>query len=269
MTSFLFQDSSCGTEEQNGEILWQLSSSLLPIAKRHEGYQTLWSLCCDLNDLDLLRSLMVCKQITLFFLISSSSFLPSVCFSVFGLLFIFLSIYALSLNHRYMYLCSFSSSSHYSYLGITQHESMGPKGGFCNFVFKQMYDNKHYSKLIRLGEEFQEELANFLKQHPHLCWLHELFLNQFHFASESLHTLAFSEEEGLALATGKLDSCCTVKSLADRKRFLNLSKIAAFAGIYAFAAPAPNSCFLDVFSCTINVSHCILAVLQARIQSMG
>lgn len=160
-------DSCSGTEDQNGEILWQLSSSLLPIAKRHESYQTLWSICCDLNDLDLLRSLM--------------------------------------------------------------HESMGPKGGFCNFVFKQMYDKKQYSKLLRLGEEFQEELANFLKQHLHLCWLHEIFLNQFHFASESLHTLAFSEG-GLALATEKLDSYCTGKSLADRKRFLNLSKIAAFAG---------------------------------------
>lgn len=47
-------------QEQNSEISQKLSSNLLAIAKRHEGYQTLWNLCFDHNDLELLRSLMVC-----------------------------------------------------------------------------------------------------------------------------------------------------------------------------------------------------------------
>lgn len=49
-------------DEQNGEIAQKLSSNLPAIAKRHEGYQTLWNLCFDHNDLELLRSLMVCMQ---------------------------------------------------------------------------------------------------------------------------------------------------------------------------------------------------------------
>lgn len=65
----LIQDSHEGTEDLNVELLRQLSSSLLPIAKRHEGYQTLWNICCDLNDLDLLRSLMVCKKMLYFVLL--------------------------------------------------------------------------------------------------------------------------------------------------------------------------------------------------------
>lgn len=48
--------------EQNEEITRKLSSNLLAIAKRHEGYQTLWNLCSDHNDLELLRSLMVWMQ---------------------------------------------------------------------------------------------------------------------------------------------------------------------------------------------------------------
>ncbi|KAL3510013.1 hypothetical protein ACH5RR_029414 [Cinchona calisaya] len=164
------QDSSGGTEEQNGELLRKLSSRLLLIAKRHEGYQMLWSICCDLNDSELLRNLM--------------------------------------------------------------HESMGPKGGFSNFVFKQLYDSKQYSKLMRLGEEFQEELAIFLKQHQDLRWLHEVFLNQFSAASETLHVIALSQEDTSISANEETDSRGTTKRtiLAERKRFLNLSKIAAMAG---------------------------------------
>ena len=53
------QDPDGGTEVQNDEVIRKLSSKLLHIAKRHEGYQTLWSICCDLNDSELLKNLMV------------------------------------------------------------------------------------------------------------------------------------------------------------------------------------------------------------------
>lgn len=59
-------------EEKNVEILKKLSSSLLPIAKRHEGYKTMWKICCDINDSELLRSLMV--LIRLFTLLCISYF---------------------------------------------------------------------------------------------------------------------------------------------------------------------------------------------------
>lgn len=115
-----------------------------------------------------------------------------------------------------------------------QHESMGPKGGFCQFVFKQLYEKREYSKLLRLGEEFQEELSSFLKHHQDLQWLHEVFLHQFSSASETLHVLALSTDEGStsvpedAEATDHMHPELT---LADRRRLLNLSKIAAMAGL--------------------------------------
>ncbi|KAI3497232.1 hypothetical protein L1887_39700 [Cichorium endivia] len=149
-------------EEQNDDITQKLSSNLLAIAKRHEGYQTLWNLCFDHNDLELLRSLM--------------------------------------------------------------HDSMGPKGGFSNFVFKQMYNKKQFSKLMRLGEEFPEELAIFLKDHQDLLWLHEIFLHQFPSASETLHALALSNNDD-----STPQSQVNPPTLTDRNRLLNLSKIAAMA----------------------------------------
>ncbi|XP_023747416.1 nuclear pore complex protein NUP133 [Lactuca sativa] len=148
-------------QEQNSEISQKLSSNLLAIAKRHEGYQTLWNLCFDHNDLELLRSLM--------------------------------------------------------------HDSMGPKGGFSNFVFKQMYNNKQFSKLMRLGEEFPEELTIFLKDHQDLLWLHEIFLHQFPSASETLHALSLSNIDN---STPEVNQ----PTLTDRRRLLNLSKIASMAG---------------------------------------
>lgn len=165
-----YQGSSEVVEEQNEEILQKLSSNLLAIAKRHEGYQTLWNLCFDHNDLELLRSLM--------------------------------------------------------------HDSMGPKGGFSNFVFKQMYNNKQFAKLMRLGEEFPEELAIFLKDHPDLLWLHEIFLHQFSSASETLHLLALSDGDSSISEIEEPTSYETKvePTLADRRRLLNLSKIAAVAG---------------------------------------
>lgn len=149
----------------------KLYSRVLSIAKRNEGYQTLWNICCDLNDTGLLRSLM--------------------------------------------------------------HESMGPKGGFSYFVFNQLYEKRQYAKLLRLGEEFQEELAIFLKQHKDLLWLHEIFLNHFSCASETLHALALSKDDGTNSMTDEGSELEPIKqrpSLADRRWLLNLSKIAAAAG---------------------------------------
>ncbi|KAI3755660.1 hypothetical protein L1987_55465 [Smallanthus sonchifolius] len=112
------------------------------------------------------------------------------------------------------------------------HDSMGPKGGFSNFVFKQMYNNKQFSKLMRLGEEFPEELAIFLKEHPDLLWLHEIFLHQSSSASETLHSLALSDGDSSISEVVDPTSyeAKTEPTLADRRRLLNLSKIAAVAG---------------------------------------
>lgn len=114
---------------------------------------------------------------------------------------------------------------------------MGPTGGFSYFVFQQLYDNKQLSKLMRLGEEFQEELAIFLKQHQDLLWLHEVFLHQFSSATETLHVLALSQDDR-SISDMETFSYATNKrtSLSDRKRYLNLSKIAAMAGILCFMA---------------------------------
>ncbi|WCJ37399.1 Nucleoporin Nup133/Nup155-like [Euphorbia peplus] len=159
-----------GTSEQSSEILKNISSGLLSIAKRHEGYNTMWSICCDLDDSMLLRNLM--------------------------------------------------------------RESMGPKGGFSQFVFKQLCVKKQFSKLLRLGEEFQEELLIFLKHRQDLLWLHELFLHQFSSASETLHTLALSQDE-LSVSEAEEgadpEHASSITTQADRKRLLYLSKIASMA----------------------------------------
>lgn len=125
---------------------------------------------------------------------------------------------------------------------------MGPNGGFSYFVFKQLYESRQFSKLLRLGEEFPGELSIFLKRHQDLLWLHELFLHQFSLASETLHLLALSqhersmsETEGTDLHYGTM-----VPKLQDRKRLLNLSKIAAIAGDlpFSFAFQLPYILFL-------------------------
>ncbi|KAG5251990.1 nuclear pore complex protein [Salix suchowensis] len=164
------------TDEPDEEIPRKLTSNLLSISKRHEGYNTMWSICCDINDSTLLRNLM--------------------------------------------------------------HESMGPKGGFSNFVFKQLYEKRQFSKLLRLGEEFQEELSIFLKHRRNLLWLHELFLHHFSSASETLHVLALSQDETvISEAEETTDHVQNrfITTLADRKRFLNLSKIAIMAGAEVLA----------------------------------
>ncbi|PHT43052.1 Nuclear pore complex protein [Capsicum baccatum] len=161
------QDLGEAAEEQ--KIFGKLSSGLLSIAKRHEGYKTLWSICCDLNNSELLKNLM--------------------------------------------------------------HDSTGPKRGFSYFVFQQLYDNRQFSKLMRLGEEFQEDLAIFLKQHQDLLWLHEIFLHQFYEASENLHVLALSPKDTSAMEIEAESFDTTIETgLVERRRFLNLSKVAALAG---------------------------------------
>ncbi|PPR84030.1 hypothetical protein GOBAR_AA36683 [Gossypium barbadense] len=113
------------------------------------------------------------------------------------------------------------------------HESMGPRCGFSYFVFKQLYGKKQYSKLLRLGEEFQEELSIFLNHYQDLLWLHEVFLHRFSAASETLHVVAISQDEGsISITEEEIDSDHSnpVPTLTDRRRLLNLSKIAAFAG---------------------------------------
>ncbi|KAI3902170.1 hypothetical protein MKW92_051961 [Papaver armeniacum] len=166
-----YQNFSEGVEEPMELILRELSSPLLSIARRHESYISLWNICCDLNDIVLLRSLM--------------------------------------------------------------HESLGPRGGFSYYVFEQLYQSRQFGKLLRLGEEFQEELAIFLKQHKDLLWLHEMFLNQFSSASVTLHALALFQEDDSASASENgldVDIVRSEQSLADRKRLLHLSKISALAG---------------------------------------
>lgn len=113
------------------------------------------------------------------------------------------------------------------------HESLGPRGGFSYFVFEQLYENKQFSKLLRLGEEFPQELITFLKDNQDLLWLHENFLHQFSAASKTLHVLALSEDSRSFPATEKEtvpDFRKAELTLPDRKRLLLLSKIAAAAG---------------------------------------
>uniref|UniRef100_A0A2P2KB65 Uncharacterized protein MANES_12G061100 n=3 Tax=Rhizophora mucronata TaxID=61149 RepID=A0A2P2KB65_RHIMU len=160
-----------GSEEQIEDILRKLSSNLLSIAKRHEGYNVMWSIYSDLNDSVLLRKLM--------------------------------------------------------------HESMGPNGGFSYFVFKKLYEKRQFSKLLRLGEEFQEELSAFLKHHQDLLWLHEIFLHQFSLASGTLHALALSQDDCSIPEAGEgeyAEHSSLITTLADRKRLLNLAKISAITG---------------------------------------
>lgn len=113
---------------------------------------------------------------------------------------------------------------------------MGPKGGYCNFVFKQLYNSKQFSKLLKLGEEFPEELLSFLKLHKDLLWLHEVFLHQFSSASETLHLLGLSQGD-MSISETEEPECyrpVAKPTLADRRRLLNLSKIAAVAGSDSF-----------------------------------
>ncbi|KAJ3669565.1 hypothetical protein LUZ60_011515 [Juncus effusus] len=90
--------------------------------------------------------------------------------------------------------------------------------GFSEFAFKQFIKRGEYSKLLRLGEEFGDELACFLKDRIDLLWLHNIFIKNFSSASETLHALALDDNSS---------SCYSVR---ERRWFLYLSKIAALAG---------------------------------------
>lgn len=114
-----------------------------------------------------------------------------------------------------------------------QRESLGPNGGFSNYVFKKLHESRQFSELLRLGEEFPEELSIFLREHPDLLWLHDLFLHQFSSASETLHALALTQNlqsTSVAEEEGEEEYMKLKLNLVDRNKLLYLSKIAAFAG---------------------------------------
>ena len=58
-TVYLMQDLYEGTDEQSEEGIRKFTSNLLTIAKRHGCYNTMWRICCDINDSELLRNIMV------------------------------------------------------------------------------------------------------------------------------------------------------------------------------------------------------------------
>jgi len=95
---------------------------------------------------------------------------------------------------------------------------MGLKEGrFSRFVFDHCYQQGQYARLLRLGEEFGEEVAAYLEQHPLLLWLHQLFLRRFSRAAGTLHTLAFSQKSA-------------PPNINHRRRLLHLAKLSALAG---------------------------------------
>jgi nuclear pore complex protein Nup133 len=103
-----------------------------------------------------------------------------------------------------------------------QHECVG----LSRFAFEQLIMRGEYGKLLRLGEEFPEDLAQFLKETDRidLSWLHHIYLKDYSSASDILHALALSP----TAPQPKRKSL--PPSLSQRKRFLYLSKIAALAG---------------------------------------
>lgn len=142
--------------------------------------------------------------------------------------------YDVPLLYLFFFLFSVLVQYFIYFLNLKQHESMGPKGGYSNFVFKQLCNIKQFSKLMRLGEEFPEELLTFLKQHRDLLWLHQVFLHQFSSASETLHLLSLSQNDSSMSASEGAESFdnSIEATLSNRKHLLHLSKIAAVAGLY-------------------------------------
>jgi nuclear pore complex protein Nup133 len=99
---------------------------------------------------------------------------------------------------------------------------MGLKEGrFSRFVFDQCYQQGQYARLLRFGEEFGEEVAAYLEQHPLLLWLHQLYLRRFTKAADTLHTLAFSQKSA-------------PPNISHRRRLLHLAKLSALAGTVWF-----------------------------------
>ncbi|CAM6090484.1 unnamed protein product [Calypogeia fissa] len=159
--------------EQRYLVLRKLYPSLIALARRHAGYQTLFNICTDLNDRDQLCKLM--------------------------------------------------------------HESMGLREGrFSHYVFEQLYKRKQYSKLLRFGEDFDEELSAFLQEHLHLRWLHELVRQQYMSACNTLHSVALLPDSPITV-TGMYskdseDGSKGKDKLKDRRRLLYLAKLAALSG---------------------------------------
>ncbi|KAG6552909.1 hypothetical protein Mapa_005565 [Marchantia paleacea] len=159
--------------QQRRAVLQKMYPSLIAIARRHAGYQTLYNICTDLDDMNQLRNLM--------------------------------------------------------------RESMGLREGrFSHYVFDHFCTTKQYSKLLRLGEEFQEELEDFLQQHIHLRWLHEILMQQYNSACSTLHSLALTPNPLIDDETtyvGKKDVSPKAKDkLRERRRLLYLAKLSALAG---------------------------------------
>ncbi|XP_024526327.1 nuclear pore complex protein NUP133 isoform X2 [Selaginella moellendorffii] len=161
-------ESADAGEQKRLEVLRDRYSSLLALARRHAGYQTLWEICIDLNDMDCLRKLM--------------------------------------------------------------HESMGLKEGrFSNYVFEQFLKKGQYSKLLRLGEEFAEDLASFLRDKKSLSWLHDFFLKRFTAASDTTHHLALSSSD-LNIPIIRDEKPTSGFTLSARRKLLYLAKLSALAG---------------------------------------
>ncbi|CAM0872089.1 unnamed protein product [Alopecurus aequalis] len=222
-----YQESREGNDnlDLKESIFRKVTAPILATAKRHEGYQTLWQICYDISDTVLLRNLMV----------KSHEHIPSLS------QIIFLQLECCMLCRRY-HILFFSVTQHIliihfrpesvigngSYVDLSlQHDSVGPHGGFSFYVFKQLINSRQFAKLLRLGEEFQEELASFLKDQNDLLWLHEICLNQFSVASETLHKCALRLSPG---EDANLTSNRKSMSFVERRRLLYLSKIAATAG---------------------------------------
>jgi nuclear pore complex protein Nup133 len=127
-----------------------------------------------------------------------------------------------------------------------QHECLG----LSRFAFEQLIMMGEYGKLLRLGEEFPEDLAHFLKETGRidLSWLHHIYLKDYFSASDTLHALALSPSTPPQPKRKNLPS-----SLSQRKHFLYLSKIAALAGDrnHTFFASLPFSIWVfDTAQCS-------------------
>ncbi|EFJ27363.1 hypothetical protein SELMODRAFT_96126 [Selaginella moellendorffii] len=116
----------------------------------------------------------------------------------------------------------------------SQHESMGLKEGrFSNYVFEQFLKKGQYSKLLRLGEEFAEDLASFLRDKKSLSWLHDFFLKRFTAASDTIHHLALSSSD-LNIPIIRDEKPTSGFTLSARRKLLYLAKLSALAGMSVY-----------------------------------
>ncbi|XP_070576445.1 nuclear pore complex protein Nup133-like isoform X2 [Ptychodera flava] len=87
--------------------------------------------------------------------------------------------------------------------------------GFTDFVFKWYLDEGKRGKLLSqaLPQSQQRELSEFLDSHDHLSWLHDIQMNSFGKAHQTLKRLA----------------CRETDSFSKKRTLLSLSKLAALA----------------------------------------